>query len=141
MNEHPVIHLSIFGGVDPGCVVAGKALQIYRQTRPRENAAFPGALLKTGLDKIVQRHAGVIGSVAGLGLLLSLDLRRPDAATVSCRRLAKAGVLASPGAVARQAVVLRPSLTISNKDVDRILESVQGAGRANNFPRRSGSSF
>jgi acetylornithine/succinyldiaminopimelate/putrescine aminotransferase len=130
MNEHPLIHLSTFGGADLGCVVACKAVQVYKQTRPWENAASLGKLLKDGIEKIIERQGGVIGSVAGLGLLLSLDLKIETAARAFCKNLAGAGVLASPGAVARQTVVLRPSLTIASKDVDRILEAIEGAARA-----------
>ena len=130
MNEHPLIHLSTFGGADLGCVVACKALQVYRQTRPWENAASLGALLKAGIEKIVERYGGTIGSVAGLGLLLSLDLKSPGEARTFCKKLARAGVLASTGAVAKQTVLLRPSLTIARKDADRILESIEGAARA-----------
>ncbi|MCP4688679.1 MAG: aspartate aminotransferase family protein, partial [Desulfobacterales bacterium] len=42
MNDHPLIHLSTFGGSDLGCAVTCKALEVYEETRPWENARETG---------------------------------------------------------------------------------------------------
>jgi len=124
LNEHPLIHLSTFGGSDLGCRVAARALELYRSEQPWIAAERIGGFLRTGLQRIAQARPGVIRSVAGLGLLLSLDLRTPERARTYCREAASRGVLVVPGRVARHTVVLRPSLTISEDEVSETVEAL-----------------
>lgn len=124
MNDHPLIHLSTFGGSDMGCSVALKALEVYRNKRPWENAAKAGKSLKSGIEKIIARYKGVILSVQGEGLLLSMNLKSAAKARAFCKNLAKTGVLASPGQVASSSVVLRPALTISGKMINAVLSAI-----------------
>ena len=127
LNDHPLIHLSTFGGSDLGCRVACKVLEVCRETRPWEGALSMGEKLKIGIEGIVEKHGKTILSVEGAGLLLSMDLETPAKAKAFCKNLSKAGVLASPGAVADHTVILRPSLTLSGEDVEAILEAVASA--------------
>ena len=124
MNAHPLIHLSTFGGSDMGCSVAQEAIEVYEEKRPWENAAVAGKKLKSGIEKVIAKHKGVIFSVQGEGLLLSMDLKTAAKARAFCKNLAKAGVLASPGQVAQSSVVLRPALTISTRMINSILEAI-----------------
>ncbi len=130
LNRHPLIHLSTFGGSDLGCVVARKALEVYEGTRPWENASRLGSRLRSGIERIIESHGSVIRSVAGMGLLLSIDLKTPAKARSFCKKMAGAGVLASPGEVAKHTVVLRPGLTITQRGVDQILKGVSVAAKA-----------
>lgn len=127
LNDHPMIHLSTFGGSDLGCRVACRALDIYTETRPWENARALGMDLKSGIEKIAAAHGEVIRSVAGMGLLLSLDLGTPERAARFCRETSRAGVLASPGSVARHSVLLRPSLTVTSTEIGLVLEGIEAA--------------
>ncbi len=126
MNANPLIHLSTFGGSDLGCVVACKALEVYEETRPWENARRIGEMLIQGLTGIAEA-APLIESIAGKGLLLSIELSDPEAAEAFCKALSRAGVLARPGDVAAHSVVLRPSLAITGEEADIILDAVEAA--------------
>lgn len=121
MNAHPLLHLSTFGGADLGCRVACKALEIYEREKPWLNAAKMGEQLLRQLGELAGR--GPIRSVAGKGLLLSLDVGAAEAATAFCRNSAAQGVLATTGAVATNSVLLRPSLLIGESDVGAILSA------------------
>lgn len=125
MNEHPLIHLSTFGGSDLGCMVAKRALEVYEKEKPWANAAKCGIQLKTGLVALIGQ--GPIQAVNGAGLLLSLDLGNPEKATAFCRALAAEGVLAVPGELAKGSVVLRPALTIGDPEVKLLLQAVAAA--------------
>jgi putrescine aminotransferase len=127
MNAHPLIHLSTFGGSDLGCVVALAALEEYERLRPWENAARQGARIRDALGRIKGRDATAFRSIAGKGLLVSLELSDGHAATRFCRGLAEGGVFAKPGKVATHSVVLRPPLTIDDVDVDVLLDAVTRA--------------
>ena len=129
LNAHPLIHLSTFGGSDLGCVVACAALEEYERVAPWENAARQGVKIRDALDRVSDPAGRGVRAVAGTGLLLSLDLGDPVSAIAFCKALAGAGVFAKPGKVARQTVVLRPPLTISDGEVDLLVASVTAAAR------------
>ncbi|NLH47635.1 MAG: aspartate aminotransferase family protein [Myxococcales bacterium] len=127
MNAHPLIHLSTFGGSDLGCRIGARALEIYAAVAPWENAAALGRSLQEKLQTIAARHSRLIESIAGDGLLYSLAFAGPAEAEAFCRRLAAHGVLAVPGKVATNTVVLRPNLTIGQAEADRLLQAVEKA--------------
>jgi putrescine aminotransferase len=129
LNAHPLIHLSTFGGSDLGCLVACAALEEYERLAPWENAARQGAKIREALDRVTDPRGRGIRSVAGAGLLLSLDLGDPPSAIAFCKMLASAGVFAKPGKVAKHTVVLRPALTITEAETDLLIAAL--AGRAN----------
>jgi len=129
LNAHPLIHLSTFGGSDLGCVVACAALEEYERLAPWENATRQGVKIRAALDQVTDPSGRGIRSVAGAGLLLSLDLGDPASAVVFCRSLAAAGVFAKPGKVAKQTVVLRPALTIADADTDLLISALTGVVR------------
>jgi putrescine aminotransferase len=128
-DAHPLIHLCTFGGHDMGCLVAMRALDLYDELRPEQDAALLGPRLLEGLQGISRRHPGVIRSAAGAGLLASLDLGGPEAARAFCRAAMKRGLAAMTGAVAGGTVVLRPPLTVTPGDIDEILGLVDMAAR------------
>ncbi len=122
LNAHPLIHLSTFGGADIGCRVARKALEIYEREQPWRNAAAMGERLDHALHDLAQEPRSPIQSVAGLGLVWSLDLGTPERANSFCQAASRAGLLIAPGKVARNTVVLRPSLLITAAELDEMTE-------------------
>ena len=127
MNAHPMIHLSTFGGSDLGCRVASAALTEYEKIKPWENAARQGKSLILELSVIMKQYPGVIKGLTGEGLLLALDLETDKKALTFCRELATAGLLALPGDVAKQTIILRPGLLIDDTARARIVQAVQEA--------------
>jgi acetylornithine/succinyldiaminopimelate/putrescine aminotransferase len=133
LNNHPLLHLSTFGGADIGCRVAKRAIEIYDRERPWINAAAMGGKLLEGLREIAQQPDSPIRHVAGLGLLLSLDLGAPERARAFCKTAARHGLLIVPGEVARHTVVLRPCLTITDTQTQELLEAIK-ATAADSLP-------
>lgn len=125
MNAHPMIHLSTFGGSDIGCRVGLKAVATYARLEPWRNAAAMGARLLDALRAIAARPDAPFRDVAGTGLALSLDCGAEEAARDFCRRAAQNGLLVLPGAVARHAVVLRPSLLLTADEADVIVAAIR----------------
>ncbi len=127
LEAHPLIHLSTFGGSDLGCRVATAALETYERERPWTKAARTGARLREGLEIIRSRRPGALRSVAGRGLLLSLELDDEFRAVAFCRAAADAGLLVRPERVMKRAVLLAPSLLLSDDEADGILVAVDAA--------------
>ncbi len=130
MNEHPLIHLSTFGGSDLGCRVAVKALEIYQRDQPWRNAAALGGEIAARFARLAEDAGSPIQSVAGRGLLLSLDLGTAERARQFCRSAAGHGLLVMPGQVAKHTVVLRPSLLIDASQAEAICAAVSNAADA-----------
>ena len=116
-DHHPLIHLCTFGGHDVGCRVAVKALELYEYERPWENAKRLGDVLKIVLQKIAAEHKDIIDDVRGEGLLLSITLKDDTTAQRFCVEARNCGMICTRGRVDRKSVVVRPVLTLTNKDV------------------------
>ncbi len=127
LEAHPLIHLSTFGGSDLGCRAGLAALRAYEDSSAWDRAARAGARLREGLEILRSRRPGGIASVAGRGLLLSLDLGSAKRAVAFCRAAAEAGLLVRPERLVPRAVLLAPSLLISDDEVDGILAAVAAA--------------
>jgi 4-aminobutyrate aminotransferase len=69
-------HASTFGGNPVSCRAALATLDLI-ESEYMANAAARGAQLKEGLKRLRQRHAQV-GDVRGLGLMVAMDIIRPD---------------------------------------------------------------
>lgn len=125
-DVHPLIHMCTFGGHDIGCLVAIKALDLYEDQKPWENAVLMGEKLRAALSRIAAGTAGKV-SVSGMGLLQALRFGDAASAARFCREARRQGLLVVQGEVAPESVVFRPPLTI---DIDGIAEIEARAGKA-----------
>jgi len=67
-------HGTTYGGSPLACAVALKVLEVIERERLESNAREVGEFLKSGLQQLAARHAGVIQTVRGLGLMLGVEL-------------------------------------------------------------------
>ena len=125
MNDHPMIHLSTFGGSDIACCVARAALDIYRREQPWKNAASMEFELRAAFGALARDYPGLLLGVQGAGLLLAM--KTPSAETA--RKLADAclnrGLLVAPGKVAKDTVMVRPSLLITRDEADELAAALR----------------
>ena len=124
MNAHPLIHLSTFGGSDLACCVARKALEVYARLEPWKNAETMGKKIRERLESMVRQTPGVISAVNGAGLLISLTLPTAERAAEFCKACLQHGLFVKQGKVARNTVLLRPSLLISEEETEALLAAV-----------------
>jgi len=125
LNEHPLIHLSTFGGADVGCRVARKAVALYEREQPWRNAAAMGERLQQALLPLAANENSLIRDLEGLGLVWSLDLGTPARANRFCQSASSAGLLVVPGKIARHTVLLRPSLLITATELGEMIEKIE----------------
>ncbi len=122
MNEHPMIHLSTFGGSDIGCRVALKALELYESEKPWDKARDAGCFLEKDLEDLQKKHAKTLLSVQGSGGVFSLEFADEAAADEFVRRAAQEGILLTTGEVAKNTVVLRPPLNLDESERKRAID-------------------
>lgn len=125
MNQHPLIHLSTFGGHDLGCRVAYEALELYEKTKPWENAGNVGQKLLEELAALQKQYPEKILSVHGRGLVIAITVRSDVMAQKAVTKLVKEGIFTATGKVARDAVIIRPALTISEETANTIAQSIR----------------
>lgn len=124
MHAHPLIHLSTFGGHDLGCRVAHAALELYEKIKPWENAEKIGRQLLKELSQLQKLHPVKILSVRGMGLALALTLASDSLAEKAVTKLLREGIFVATGKVARDAIIIRPPLTISETDALAIAKGI-----------------
>lgn len=125
MHAHPLIHLSTFGGHDLGCRVAHTALELYETIKPWENAASVGVRLLEELALLQKQYPDKILSVHGKGLAIAVTLRSEDTAQKAVTKLIKEGIFVVTGKVARDAIIVRPALTITISEAQAIVKGIQ----------------
>lgn len=124
-DEHPLIHLSTFGGHDVGCRVAMKALELYENERPWENAQRMGDMLQSKLSQIARDNFDLIDEAQGIGLLQSITMKDEETARRFSVEARNSGMICMRGRVNKRSVVFRPSLTVTQNDVQHIVECVK----------------
>ena len=135
-----VIHLSTFGNNDLGLAAALRTIQIIEEENLLENTQRQGRRLVQGLRRLQERY-DIIADVRGIGLLVAVEFKAPGAlhGRLSGRFLAKRGLLSHMVAIQllrRHRIIcptsgrnntlrFHPPLTISEPEIDQVLESLE----------------
>ena len=130
----PGEHLSTFGGNPVCCAAAIATMDVMRDERLPAASARKGKHALDHLTAMANEHQ-LAGEARGLGLMLGLELvtdrqtKQPAAAQAAevRRRCREAGVLIGAGGPAANVLRVQPPLTISDEDLDRALDTIDGA--------------
>jgi 4-aminobutyrate aminotransferase-like enzyme/Ser/Thr protein kinase RdoA (MazF antagonist) len=122
---------STFGGNPVACAAGLAVLDVLQEENLQENARIVGDFLKTGLERLQEKHQ-IIGDVRGLGLFLGVDLvvdretRAPATAQASyvANRLRDRGILTGTDGPHHNVIKLRPPLIFSRGDADLFLDTL-----------------
>ncbi len=125
-DVHPLIHLYTFGGHDVGCKVAAAALDEYERIKPWENALLQGTKIMDELKSIINSDER-IKSLSGMGLLISFKFDSTSIANRFCHLARNKGILFINGIVDKCSVLIRPSLLITEVEVESILEGIRSS--------------
>jgi 4-aminobutyrate aminotransferase-like enzyme len=121
------------GGGPVSCEIGLAVLDVLEQERLQENALRVGGALLDGLGELVARHE-LAGAAHGMGLYLGLDLVRDrdtkeparEEAYAICERLRERGAIVQPTGDGMNVLKLKPPLVIERRDVDWLLETLDG---------------
>ena len=119
----PGTHGSTFGGNPFATAVGLTVLTAMLEERLPERAAKMGKLMLERLEALRGRHAGKIKAVRGKGCLVGVDLVPPVADVVNACRERGLLVLTAGDNTLR----LAPALILSEGDVSRAVEAIEGA--------------
>jgi len=118
----PGEHGSTYGGNPLACVVAMEALQVLKDEKLAENAAYLGKILR---EELLAINSEMITAVRGKGLLNAIVIKNIEGKNAwdVCIKLMENGLLAKPthGDIIR----LAPSLTITEPELMLCVEIIK----------------
>jgi 4-aminobutyrate aminotransferase-like enzyme/Ser/Thr protein kinase RdoA (MazF antagonist)/murein DD-endopeptidase MepM/ murein hydrolase activator NlpD len=124
-------YFSTFGGNPVACAVGLAVLDVVRDERLQERAGRVGHYLRSGLERLAERHA-LIGDVRGSGLFLGVEFVR-DRATLEpaaeessyiVNRLRERGILSGLDGPYDNVLKIRPPLVFAEADADRLVATL-----------------
>lgn len=121
----PGSHGSTFGG-NPLAMAAGNAvMDVLEQPEFLEGVRERSAYLEAGLQRLQQNMTGKIDELRGAGFLRGIKLADAYVAGTLCAALRDLHILSVPAA--ENTLRLLPPLTISNSEIDQLLEGLKTA--------------
>lgn len=121
---NPFIHLSTFGGADPGCVVAMAAIDFILAEGLPERAVAMGARFLAGFAGLQERYPGVLREFRGRGLMMGLQFTDDSLGPRMSYQLAQHGVIAIYTGNDPSVMRLQPALVIGPDEVDEVLQAL-----------------
>ncbi len=121
-------YFNTFGGNPVSCEIGLAVLDVVRDEGLQDQALRAGRRLRDGLRRLAERHP-VVGDVRGLGLFLGIELVRDRAARAPAareaayvvERMKDHGILLSTDGPDHNVIKMKPPLTFSETDADRVL--------------------
>ena len=123
----PGQHGSTFGGNPVAAAVAIAALEVVRDEKLAQNAAYLGEILRTGLKEIASRNP-LITLVRGKGLLNAIVINCDEESSLAwdiCMKFRDLGLLAKP--THGNKIRLAPPLVITEAQIQECLSIIESA--------------
>ncbi len=116
-DEHPFVHISTFGGAEPGCAAGLAVLDIVEQPSFLQHVSSIAAQVTAGLDRMPFE-------IRHLGLMMGLKFPVPDAGMLAAKLLFDAGVFAVYASNDTSVVQFLPPLITTSEEADEIITRV-----------------
>ena len=122
-SQGEAIHTSTFLGHPVGCAMALAQIQEIRRVKLVERSAGLGQHLLAALS-ILHPPSSILASPRGLGLLVGLELRKPDgspattAASDAIKAMLRRGFILLPEGEQANVISFTPPLTITSRQLD-----------------------
>lgn len=135
------LHGSTYGGYALGCIVALETLRIMEEDNLCARSRERGRQLVDKLERRVGGHP-LVKDVRGMGLMVGLELGKPDGGLLSslrqalvpkqilCQwlsvRLLEAGFVCQPASQQWNVLKLTPPLNVTEAELDQLVEAIGG---------------
>ncbi len=128
-HADPFIHISTFGGAEPGCVVAQKVLAIASQPEFLQQVNHLAAKFNAALQELQQKHSPLFKGVHGLGLMLALEFTSELAGPVLTKTAYDNDLLLIYANNDTARVQFLPPLTMQEDDIPYVIGQLDKAIR------------
>ncbi len=116
-RSHPFVHVSTFGGAEPGCAAAMAVLDVIEEPGFLERVAELSERVAACLD-------GLPFELRRRGLMMGFKFPQADGGVTAAKRLLKAGVFTVFANNDPSVLQFLPPLVISDAELDEVLASV-----------------
>ncbi|GIV98281.1 MAG: aspartate aminotransferase family protein [Herpetosiphonaceae bacterium] len=123
-EQNPFIHTSSFGGSELGCAVALAVLDQTTAPGFQENVRERGNQFMQGLTALWEKYNGLVIDVRGRGLILGVELARPDLGPALTMLMLRHGVLAIYANNRPSTLQIKPPLIINAEEVEQVLQAL-----------------
>jgi putrescine aminotransferase len=121
-NQHPLSHLSTFGGSDLGCVVALEVINEIEEEHLMNRAKWLGGIFEEGFEELKKKYSGLIKDFRHKGLLMAIEYHDEQTGPLMSRLLAGQGILSPYTYTSPNQMRLLPTLVLSDDEARQILE-------------------
>ncbi len=126
LREDPFLHISTFGGAEPGCLVAQSVLKISSQPDFLARVRHLSIRIREALEPLKTRHS-ILTDISGMGLMLALVLSHPMAGPVLTRMAYDEDLLLVYANHDTARVQFLPPLIMEETDIPWIMERLDRA--------------
>ncbi|MBL7791971.1 MAG: aspartate aminotransferase family protein [Saprospiraceae bacterium] len=126
-HADPFIHVSTFGGAELGCLVMKRVLEISSDPGFLAHVNEMAMLFKTGVDLLLQKHAGFLIGLRQMGLMMGLELKDELAGPIFTKAAYDNGLLMLYANNDKRIVQFLPPLIIEAHEVEETLVKLDGA--------------
>ena len=126
-HHDPFIHISTFGGSEIGCRIARRVLEISSKPEFLNNVNQLADLFAEGIETLRTRHNRFLLGLRGLGLMMGLELRDQLSGPILTKTAYDHDLLIVYANNDPSVCQLIPPLILEAKQVDRVMEKLDGA--------------
>ncbi|MBF0120081.1 MAG: aspartate aminotransferase family protein [Desulfobacterales bacterium] len=126
-HEDPFLHISTFGGAEPGCVVAEKVLEISSSTVFLNRVNALSEIFQKGILELQKQYSSLFIEFRQKGLMMGLKMSSPDYGLFMSKACFDAGLLCVYSALDYSVVQFLPVLIIDEALSLEIIERLSNA--------------
>ncbi|BAS27927.1 putrescine aminotransferase [Limnochorda pilosa] len=127
--ENPFLHTTTFGGNPLACAAAVATIHVLAEEDLVEEAARKGIHLLSGFQQLAREYPDILVEARGKGLMIGLEFTDHATGYAVARGLFNQGVLVSGTYINSKVIRMEPPLTISQRQMDAVLERLEAALR------------
>jgi acetylornithine/succinyldiaminopimelate/putrescine aminotransferase len=126
-HEDPFIHISTFGGAEPGCIVAKRVLEISSSAAFLEQVNLLAARFSEGVEALREKHPAFLAGLRQLGLMMGLKLCDRLSGPVLTKAAYDKGLLLIYANNDTSVCQFLPPLVMEAGQVDQVLDKLDEA--------------
>ena len=124
-KKDPFIHISTFGGAEPGAVVAKRVLEIVSNESFLKSVNLKSELFSLYFDKLKEKDQGFIKGLRRIGLMMGIELKDDFSGPAMTKAAFDKGVLLVYANNDKSIVQLLPPLTIGEEEIELSFELLE----------------
>lgn len=126
-HKDPFIHVSTFGGAEPGCVVAKKVLEISSSHEFLEHVNRMAEFFRKELSLLKERYPDVIMSIRQLGLMMGIKMKSEIWGMMMSRACYEEGLLCIYANNDPSVLQFLPPLIIKEEEAGEVMRRLERA--------------